>query len=326
MAIRVGITAGDSNGIGPEVAIKALLKAAKEMRGVEFVLIGKMAIWKSVPGWRPLCNQRIYPLVFLWDPVPELAVKPAPGKVRADAARAAAAFIRSAVHASLHGYLDAIVTAPISKEGFKKAGIKFPGHTEMLAELTRTKHYAMMLSGGALRVVLATRHIRLADVPRAITGPLIKEQATLATDGLSWLGLKRKRIAICGLNPHAGEGGEIGTEDLIIIAPAVKALRKSGIDAYGPLSGDTVFHHAASGAYDAVVAMYHDQGLAPLKLMAFDRGVNITLGLPIVRTSPDHGTAFDIAGKNKADAGSMHCAIKEAVRLARRPNPWKRHG
>jgi len=326
MTVRVGITAGDINGIGPEVAVKALLKAAKEARGVEFVLIGKMTTWKSVSGWRRLCNRQLYPPIFLWDPVPELKVKPAPGKVRADAARAAAAFIRSATHAALNGYLDAIVTAPISKEGFKKAGIDFPGHTEMLAQLTGTKRYAMMLAGGSLRVVLATRHIRLVDVPRSININLIREQTTLAAEGLRWLGLKKRRIAICGLNPHAGEHGAIGTEELKIIAPAIKALRKAKVDVHGPMSGDTVFHHAAAGSYDAVIAMYHDQGLAPLKLAAFDTGVNITLGLPIVRTSPDHGTAYDIAGKDRANASSMYCAVKEAVRLARRPNPWKRHG
>lgn len=326
MTIRIGITAGDINGIGPEVAIKALLTAAREHRDAEFVLIGRVAVWESTAGWTRLCNRRLYPRMYLWDPQPEFRIKPAPGKIRADAAAAAATYIRAATQACLDGYLDGMVTAPINKAGFKKAGIDFPGHTEMLANLTGTERYAMMLTGGSLRVVLATRHIRLADVPGSITGALIKEQGVLTAQGLAWLGLKKRRIAVCGLNPHAGEGGEIGTEDADIIAPAVKALSKSGIDASGPLPGDTVFHHAATGSYDAVLAMYHDQGLAPLKLMAFDTGVNITLGLPIVRTSPDHGTAFDIAGKNKANARSMCCAIREAIRLARRPNPWKHHG
>lgn len=325
-AVRIGITAGDLNGIGPEVAVKALLQIARKKNDVEFVLIGSIPAWQSVPGWPTLSNKKHYPKIYLWDPDPALKLRPAPGKIRADASRAAALYIRSATEACLKGYLDAIVTAPITKEGFKKAGVDFPGHTEMLAKLTRTRNFAMMLVGGSLRVVLATRHIPIAKVPRAITPTLIKQQASLTSQGLDWLGIKRRRIAICGLNPHAGEGGKVGTEDARIIAPTVNALKKSGLDVAGPLPGDTVFHHAAAGKYGAVLAMYHDQGLAPLKLIAFDRGVNITLGLPIVRTSPDHGTAFDIAGKNKANPSSMIHAVELAIRLARRKNPWKKNG
>ena len=323
--IRIGITAGDINGIGPEVTVKAIREIAPELRDVEIVLIGPMDIWEKQPGWNAISRKKPRPKIWLWNPDPDLSVKPAPGRVRVDAARMAAACIQAATQACMDNHLEALVTAPICKEGFHRAGIKTPGHTEMLAALTGTRHFAMMLFGGPLRVVLATRHIPLAEVPARINVALIKEQTKLATEGLGWLGLRRKRVAICGLNPHAGENGDIGREDVEIIKPAVSALRRAKLDVHGPLPGDTVFHEAAAGAYDAVMAMYHDQGLAPLKLIAFDRGVNVTLGLPITRTSPDHGTAFAIAGKNKANPASMIEAIRAAIKLARRPNPWKRH-
>jgi 4-hydroxythreonine-4-phosphate dehydrogenase len=323
--VRIGITAGDINGIGPEVTVKALRELTPELSDVEFVLTGPMDIWAEQPGWNRIAPKKRKTGIWLWNPEPDLKVKPAPGSIRMDASRMAAACIRAATQACLDGYLDALVTAPICKEGFHRAGIDVPGHTEMLAELTGTRHYAMMLFGGPLRVVLATRHVPIAAVPKNITAPLIKEQTKLTAQALGWMGLRRKRVAVCGLNPHAGENGDIGREDVDIILPAVKALRRSGLDVHGPLPGDTVFHEAAAGHYDAVVAMYHDQGLAPLKLIAFDRGVNLTLGLPIVRTSPDHGTAFAIAGQNKANPASMIEAIRAAVKLARRPNPWKRH-
>lgn len=323
--IRIGITAGDINGIGPEVTVKALSALGRELSGVEVVLAGPMDIWAEQPGWSALSAKKSHLKIWLWNPDPDLKMRPAPGSIRVDAARMAAACVRAATQACVDGYLDAMVTAPICKEGFHRAGIDTPGHTEMLAQLTGTRRYAMMLFGGPLRVVLATRHIPIAEVPGKINASLIKEQARLAAEGLGWLGLRRKRVAVCGLNPHAGENGGIGREDVDIIRPAVKALQRAGLDVHGPLPGDTVFHEAAAGAYDAVVAMYHDQGLAPLKLIAFDSGVNVTLGLPIVRTSPDHGTAFAIAGKNKANPASMIEAIRTAVKLARRPNPWKQH-
>lgn len=324
-AIRIGITAGDINGIGPEVTVKALQQMRTGLRDVEIVLCGPMDIWEKQPGWSAISRKKARTKIWLWNPEPDMKVKPAPGSIRVDASRMAAACIRAATQACLDGYLDGLVTAPICKEGFHRAGIDVPGHTEMLAELTGTRRYAMMLFGGPLRVVLATRHVPLAQVPGKITAALIKEQTNLTAEALGWMGLRRKRVAVCGLNPHAGENGDIGREDTDIIRPAVLALRRAGLDVHGPLPGDTVFHEAAAGAYDAVVAMYHDQGLAPLKLIAFDRGVNVTLGLPIVRTSPDHGTAFAIAGQNKANPASMAEAIRAAVKLARRPNPWKRH-
>lgn len=328
--IRIGITAGDINGIGLETALKALhgVSWPADQRAV---LIGDHGIitrqcralrLPPPPRWDPAMSKTPDDPVVAWDPWPELKLTWQPGRIDRDASRAAVEWIKFGTHACIDGTLDALVTAPISKEGIQAAGFKYPGHTEMLAELTGTRRFAMMLFGGPLRVVLATRHIPLADVPASITKKLVKETVRITSEGLRWMGLKRGRIAVCGLNPHAGEGGNIGREETTVIAPAVRELRKAGIDVHGPLPGDTVFHEAAAGTYDAVVAMYHDQGLAPLKLIAFDSGVNLTLGLPIVRTSPDHGTAFGIAGKNKANPSSMAEAIVQARQLARRRNPW----
>lgn len=313
--IRIGITAGDVNGIGPEVAIKA----ARKIKDAEIILIGDVAIWRT------MCKKYRGPRLHIWNPKPEMKIHLRPGKIRVDAARAAAAYIKAGAQACLDGHLDALVTAPISKEGFHRAGIDVPGHTEMLAELTGAKNFAMMLAGGPLRVVLATRHVALKDVPHLMKRRTIEEHILITAQALRWFGQKKQRIAVCGLNPHAGENGELGREELAVIRPAVQRLQRTGIDVTGPLSGDTVFHAAARGEYEAVIAMYHDQGLAPLKLIAFDTGVNITLGLPIVRTSPDHGTAFAIAGKGIARPDSMVEAIRIAIRLARRRNPWARH-
>ena len=313
--LRIGITLGDINGIGPEVALKAVNRA-QWPREIDFIFYGPKKILREQAKYfrlaAPACRDA--------EPNPKLKWKP--GKLDAAAARAAAAAIRAAVADCLRGEIAAMVTAPISKEGFHKAGISFPGHTEMLAGLCGTKRFAMMLFGGPLRVVLATRHIPLAKVPRSLTKAMLREQIELTAESLPWLGAKQSRVAVAGLNPHAGEGGDIGREEIEIIAPVIRALKRRELCVSGPHPGDTVFHAAAKGAYDAVVAMYHDQGLAPLKLIAFDTGVNVTLGLPIVRTSPDHGTAHDIAGKNKANPASMIEAIKTAIFLARRKNPW----
>jgi len=330
--VRIGISAGDINGIGIETALKALLKTTgpADQRAV---LIGDEKIIRQqcrkfhLPApslWDPAMSSVPSEPVVIWDPWPGQSLEWKPGEIRVDASRAAVEWIRFGTDACMGGILDALVTAPVCKEGLHKAGFDYPGHTELLAELTNTERFAMMLYGGPLRVILATRHIPISDVPAQITKSLVKESAEMASEALSWMGLRRKRVAVCGLNPHAGEGGKIGLEDKTIIAPAVRELQKKGMDVHGPLPGDTVFHQAASGMYDAVVAMYHDQGLAPLKLLAFDTGVNVTLGLPIVRTSPDHGTAFGIAGKNKANPSSMAAAIAQARLLARRKNPWAR--
>jgi 4-hydroxythreonine-4-phosphate dehydrogenase len=312
--VRIGITLGDVNGIGPEVALKAAHKLA--CPDLEIVFIGSELIVREQA--RTLGLQA----PPLWDPAPQFRPRWSPGRVRRDASEAAAAWIRAAVKACQSGRFDAMVTAPICKEGLHKAGIQAPGHTEMLAALTGTRRFAMMLFGGPLRVVLVTRHLPLADVPAAVTKGRVMEAIRITGEALPWLGCRRARIAVCGLNPHAGDGGELGREEIDVIDPAVRKARRQGINVVGPVPADAVFYHAVKGKYDAVVAMYHDQGLGPLKMLAFDVGVNVTLGLPIVRTSPDHGTAFDIAGRNKADPSSMIEAIRWAAKLARRKNPW----
>ena len=261
--------------------------------------------------------------VVYWDPTPRAQPAWTPGKVRVPASLAAAGWIQAAVDACLDGSLDGMVTAPICKEGFHQAGIRVPGHTELLARMTGTKKFAMMLFGGPLKVILVTRHVPLSKVAGTLTKQKIIEAITLAGDALPWFGCKRRRIGVCGLNPHAGEGGDIGREEITLIGPAIKACRKLGYDVHGPIPADVVFYQAVHGRFEAVVAMYHDQGLGPLKTLEFDGGVNVTLGLPIVRTSPDHGTAFDIAGQGMARPSSMIEAIRWAARLAARKNPWE---
>jgi 4-hydroxythreonine-4-phosphate dehydrogenase len=217
-----------------------------------------------------------------------------------------------------------MVTAPICKEGLKKAGFSMPGHTEYLAECCGTSRFAMMLIGGPLRVLLVTRHLPLRRVADAVTRENVRGAIAIAAEALPWLGCSKGRIGVCGLNPHAGDGGAIGDEEQRIIRPAVMAMRRRGIPAEGPVPPDVMFYQALHGQYDVVVAMYHDQGLGPLKMLAFESGVNVTLGLPMVRTSPDHGTAFDIAGTCRADATSMSAALKLAGKLSARTNPWKK--
>ena len=236
-----------------------------------------------------------------------------PGEVSAVAGRQAIAAIETATSLCLDGQAAALVTAPISKAAIHLAGSPFPGHTEMLAALTGADEVAMMLVGGPLRVALVTIHEPLARVASLISVERITTVVRLAHLWLVDSGIARPKVAVAGLNPHAGEGGEIGREEAEVIAPAVAALQAEGIAVQGPLPADTLFHAAYHGAYDAVVAMYHDQGLAPLKMIAFDEGVNVTLGLPFPRTSPDHGTAFDIAGQGIARPASLLAALRLAV-------------
>lgn len=219
------------------------------------------------------------------------------------------------------GKIAAMVTAPISKEHLQRGGYRYPGHTEFLADLAGIRDFRMMMAGPGLRVVLVTIHEPLSKVPSLLSVSRILKTIRITDDSLrSWFGLRRPRIAVAALNPHAGESGIFGREEKRIIGPAVVRARRQGICASGPFPPDTVFYRAVKGDFDAVVAMYHDQGLIPLKLLHFDRGVNITLGLPFVRTSVDHGTAFDIAGKGIADPSSLIAAIEMAVEMASR-NP-----
>lgn len=222
--------------------------------------------------------------------------------------------IRLGACLALRGDADALVTAPINKASMNRAGFRIPGHTEFLAELSGTKRFEMMLVGGPLRVVPVTRHVALKDVPRLLTKKKIEEAIALTDQELRRsFGIKKPRIVICGLNPHAGERGLFGSEEERIIAPAVKAARRrTGSALTGPLSPDALFRDAYLGRYDAEICMYHDQGLIPLKMISRGAGVNVTLGLPFVRTSPDHGTAYGIAGKGVADPGSMLAAMELA--------------
>lgn len=324
---------GDINGIGPEVALKAVGKY-RGPTDVRFVFIGSEQLVREQAAAMKIPVSRKIQFMDV-----EHAFQPAqtergrrkshphvkwhPGKIRVDAARLAEAAIRAAVEGCRSGELDAMVTAPICKEGFHKAGIKLPGHTEYLAELTRTRRFGMMLMGGGLRVTLVTRHLPIADVPAALTKKTIREHIELTGQALKLFGVKRGKIGVCGLNPHAGDGGVLGAEEKTLINPAIRAARQKGYRVSDAVPADTIFYEALNGAYDAVVAMYHDQGLGPLKMIGFDEGINVTLGLPIIRTSPDHGTAFGIAGQNKASPTSMKNAIALAVEMAGKPNPWK---
>jgi 4-hydroxythreonine-4-phosphate dehydrogenase len=230
-----------------------------------------------------------------------------------------------ATQRALDGRFHAVVTAPVNKQAILKAGVRFIGQTEFIAEICGVERFAMMLLGHDernrwLRVALATTHLPLSLVPTHLSAATVRQAIALAAEACQQLALPRQRIAVCGLNPHAGEGGTMGTEELTIIGPAIYSAANEGIDVSGPWPADTVFYQALKGDYDAVVAMYHDQGLGPLKTVAFDTGVNWTLGLPFPRTSPDHGTAYDIAGRGMANPASMECAIRLALDLAGR-NP-----
>lgn len=325
---RLGISLGDINGIGPEIALKAA--AERWPHDLQLVLIGPARALEIQAGEfgvdLPACCNSIadktdHPLLR-WDPAPDLDPDWNPGRLNPDSSRAAEAAIRAATQACLRGGLDGMVTAPISKEGFKRAGFSIPGHTEFIAELCGTRRFAMLLAGGGLRVVLATRHVPLRDVPAELMRESVQDAIELAAEAMPWMGASAARIGVCGLNPHAGDGGALGNEEQRVITPAIETARGKGIDVDAVVPADVIFYKALRGEYDAVVAMYHDQGLAPLKMIAFEEGINVTLGLPIVRTSPDHGTAFDIAAGNIAAPASIVAAITLADQLIRKSNPW----
>ena len=323
----LGISLGDVTGIGPEVALKAVAAEAAA-DDVKYLFIGDEKILHELNSSLGLnlslktfssCGDsgKFFIANPLAEPLPENLPASSPL-----AANLAVAALRDGGERCLRGELDALVTAPVNKASIIRAGHKFVGQTEFLSELANTQRTAMMLLGTDergrwLRVALATVHISIKSVPEKLTAEKITLAIELAAQACRDLGLSRAKIAVAGLNPHAGEGGEFGDEEITTIAPTVLAMQKKGFDVVGPLSGDTVFHYALQGNYDAVVAMYHDQGLAPLKAVAFDSGINWTLGLPFIRTSPDHGTAYDIAGKGIANPGSMIAAIRLAKQLAK---------
>ena len=297
--MRIGITLGDCAGIGPEI-VDLALKSGQVTDSVEYVIIGR----------QPDCK---------------------PGKPTVETARAAAAALEEAVTLARRSEVDAIVTGPVHKARMYEAGFKFPGQTEFFAERCGVKNFAMCLTGGKITVALVTTHIPLSEVPHMLEQSEIVRVGLLLADFLRYRSKNTPRIAVAGLNPHAGESGKLGREEIEIIAPAVQELQsriedravtdgkqRPGFQSkiVGPISPDTVFNRAIEGQFDAVLCIYHDQGLIPLKLHAFHEGVNVTLGLPFPRASPDHGTAFEIAGKGIARPDSMIAAINLAVQLA----------
>jgi 4-hydroxythreonine-4-phosphate dehydrogenase len=283
---RVAITVGDPAGIGPEIARMAVADA-RVREACEPVLYGP----QDVEAFQA-------------------------GVASAQAGRAAYEGICAAVADARTGVVQAVATAPVSKLAFAKAGLPWKGHTDLLAHLTGSRRAAMMFWSEALKVILATVHVPLAEVPRVLTREALDDVIALTACELPRFGLPRPRLALAGLNPHAGEEGVLGSEEQRILRPAVEGARARGIDIAGPFPADTLFVRASRGEFDAVIACYHDQGLIPVKLLAFGQAVNVTLGLPIIRTSVDHGTAFDIAGQGTADPSSMIAATLLAARLA----------
>jgi len=257
--------------------------------------------------------------VALLDPLSTPLGRFTPGLAAAETGAASVTFIEKAVELAQLGCLDGIVTAPINKEAINLAGCRYPGHTELLADLTQAKESGMMIVGGPLRIMFATTHVAIKELPTLLTQARIKKTIRLAHLALTTLfGVKRPKIGVAALNPHAGEHGLFGNEEARVILPAARAAQAQGILASDPLPADTLFGKAAKGQYDGIVALYHDQGLIPLKLVAFGTCVNLTVGLPIIRTSVDHGTAFDIVGKKVADPGSLIEAVTLAARIAQR--------
>jgi 4-hydroxythreonine-4-phosphate dehydrogenase len=321
---RIGICLGDVTGIGPEVTLKAL---AEETGEAHYLLIGdaehllelnrRLGLGLQLDMGDNSNNASPFLICNLaGDPLPKNLEPGSPL-----AARSAISWLKEGAQRCLSKELHALVTAPVNKESIVRSGQLFVGQTEFISELAGAKRTAMMLlgqddQGRWLRVTLATTHLPLKKVSDYLTLNNIETAIELAAKACVDLGLSRSRVGVCGLNPHAGEGGQLGNEELTVIGPAVKSAQQKGLDVAGPISADALFHYAYRGHYDVVVAMYHDQGLVPLKMIGFDTGVNWTLGLPFIRTSPDHGTAYDIAGKGIANPSSMLAAIRLAQQLA----------
>lgn len=323
----IAVSMGDPGGIGPEVLVKALADRPRRS-AARFIIQGSAnamqdaasragvsPFWWQIPLGSTISASESHDVVVIDHGGHDFAHKP----TKASGALSHA-YVTEAVKLCLDGRADALVTAPISKESWKLAGkTRHPGHTELLGELFRAKRVGMFFESNRLRVILATVHIPLLDIRNALTIGKVFDAIDLGHDACRQMGIAEPRIAVCGLNPHAGENGLLGDEESRLIEPAIEHAKRNGIDARGPFPADTIFNQAIAGKYDLVVAMYHDQGLIPIKLLAWDSAVNVTCGLPIWRTSPDHGTAFDIAGTNRADAGSMAAAIDLATRLVASP-------
>ena len=327
----IGITMGDPCGIGPEVILKAL-SSQETGTAAGFIIIGCYNVLRDVADnlsmGKKLQLSRLNSTSLNTDrdlinninvlDLDNVSVQDAVShKVLANSGRASVEYIMKGLGLARDGGIDAIVTAPISKEAVKMAGFEFAGHTELLQDKTAAEDVVMLMTGNGLRVSFVTTHLVVKDVFRFINRESVFSTIQTTATGLKdFFGIVDPKIAVCGLNPHCGDGGRFGTEERDAIIPAIKRAQESGIDCIGPLSSDTVFNKALNGEFDVVVVQFHDQGTIPIKMHAFDSGVNITLGIPIIRTSPTHGTAFDIAGKDCAGPGSMIEAMKTAVMMA----------
>eukprot|EP01037_Dinobryon_pediforme_P006569 gene6569-6638_t len=312
---------GDPAGIGPEIIAKFFAARKEE----NTIVIGDSAILRRAIALLQL-DLKIHDIGSVADaqfkagqidllPVGHVAPDLPFGQISAEAGRASYDYIVKAIELAKAGEIAGIVTAPIAKEAMKAAGLAYPGHTEILADQSGTTDFAMMLANDEIRVILVTIHVSLRQAIDLVTQARVLRTIHLAHQACRAYGIARPRIAVAGLNPHAGEAGMFGREDLEEIAPAIAAAQKDGLDASGPWPGDTIFMRARRGAFDIVVAQYHDQGLIPVKYMGIEQGVNVTIGLPFVRTSVDHGTAFDIAGTGKADERSLIYAFDQALKL-----------
>ena len=338
----IAITMGDPMGIGPEVVAKALCDPAILRLG-KFVVYGQNQPLVDAaesagmnPFWFRIAKENIpttrgvaaEPVVLDYGHEDSLPRARAPSRAGGLLSKA---FVEDAIADALRPVgdarrVDAVVTAPIAKESWSMAGFKWPGHTELFSARCKATRHTMLFESPRLRVALATAHVPLMDIRNMLTIGRVFDPIDLGYNYCRQLGIEKPKIAVCGLNPHAGEHGLFGDEEERVIAPAIEIARRNGIDVRGPFPGDTIFIDAAAGKWDLVVAMYHDQGLIPVKLLGFDRAVNVTIGLSMVRTSPDHGTAFDIASKNTASPNSMKAAIELAVKLAHAKAAHASHG
>jgi len=312
---KIAITIGDPAGIGPEIVLKSLLSR-------EVSLICKPVIIGAPSVIREAAEKLKIPFdLATCDILHPGEIRDrtfAKGKATAEGGSDSIAYIKKAAELAMLKVVDAIVTAPINKEALKLAGCKWPGHTEMLAEISGTKDFAMVLCGGPIKVILVTIHTALKNVPGLVARKNVLKTIIMANKTCTLMGLNKPRIAVAGLNPHAGEAGIFGREEIDEIIPAVMEAQDMGIPVSGPYPPDALFHKVYNGEFDIAVCMYHDQGLIPLKMIAMETGVNMTVGLPFIRTSPDHGTAYDIAWKGTANPSSMIEAIKMAVQLGGR--------
>jgi len=320
----IGITMGDAAGIGPEIIVKTLARPQIYETCCPLVIgdVNSINAESMKRSLKANAVDSIESCLFHYGTIDVLKIKGIDlrgvkqGQVSRNAGKAAVEFLLEAINLALNQEIHAIVTAPLNKEAINLAGYHYQGHTEILAAKTHTSKYAMMLAAGNLKVIHVTTHVALRDACELITKTKVLDTILLAHNALQVLGLQQPHIAVAGLNPHAGESGLFGSEEVEHIYPAVQNAQKKGIKVEGPFPPDTVFLKAMQGQYDVVVAMYHDQGHIPLKLVGFEKGVNVTLGLPIIRTSVDHGTAFDIAGQDKASPDSLIEAIKIAIEFA----------